>query len=30
MMMIPRRNGNGLDFWDEVLPDAFSQKKKVN
>ena len=30
MMMIPRRNGNGLDFWDEVLPDSFFTEKKVN
>ena len=28
MMMIPRRNGNGLDFWDEVLPDSFFTEKE--
>ena len=27
-MMIPRRNGNGLDFWDEVLPDSFFTEKE--
>ena len=28
-MMIPRRNGNGLDFWDEVLPDSFFTEKET-
>lgn len=28
MMMIPRKNGNGLDFWDEVLPDSFFTEKE--
>jgi len=27
MMMIPRRNGNGLDFFDEVFADPFFNEK---
>ena len=28
MMMIPRRNGNGLDIFDEVFSDPFFSQKE--
>ncbi len=27
-MMVPRRNSNGLDFWDEVFADPFFSSKE--
>ena len=29
MMMIPRRNGNGVDIFDEVFNDPFFTKKEI-